>query len=163
MDATPTPSVIAGPPKPEVTSYDELIQALGANAAYLQHLPSEEDVDELFDHHDETKNRSRSKRRARDRPAIDKLAFGSWRDGINPFFQVYIYLRPPSFANTEPSMMFTRYTSEGKYVEMNTKHVDPTNGAFTVIDLRRALILPTGKVHVDAVPSAELRCILKLN
>jgi hypothetical protein len=110
------------------TTYEELIQSLDAQADILQYLPSEAEVDELFDEiHGESLLNSSSRR-----SSTPKLAFGTYReDGIN-VAQVYVYLRSPSFKNTEPSMMFGKCLANTKYTVMNTKDINCTDGKLSL-------------------------------
>ncbi|EMD67537.1 hypothetical protein COCSADRAFT_23903 [Bipolaris sorokiniana ND90Pr] len=128
------------------TTYEELIQSLDAQADILQYLPSEAEVDELFDEiHGESLLNSSSRR-----SSTPKLAFGTYReDGIN-VAQVYVYLRSPSFKNTEPSMMFGKCLANTKYTVMNTKDINCTDGMFEANKFWIPLI-ENGKVAFDAV------------
>ncbi|KAH7553033.1 hypothetical protein BM1_08006 [Bipolaris maydis] len=128
------------------TTYEELIQSLDSQADVLQYLPSEAEVDELFDEFHGGSSMNSSSRRS----STAKVAFGTYREDDTNAAQVYVYLRSPSFKNTEPSMVFGKCSANTKYTVMNTKDINCTDGVFEANKFWRPFV-ESGKVEFGAV------------
>ncbi|XP_014553002.1 hypothetical protein COCVIDRAFT_40888 [Bipolaris victoriae FI3] len=128
------------------TTYEELIQSLDVQAGSLQYLPSDAEVDKLFDEIHEGPSLKSSSRCS----STPKLAFGTYREDSVYIAQVYVYLRSPSFKNTEPSMVFGKRMANTKYTVMNTKDINCADGMLQANKFWRPFI-KDGKFELDAV------------
>ncbi|EUC49069.1 hypothetical protein COCMIDRAFT_85686 [Bipolaris oryzae ATCC 44560] len=139
--ATNSPSI-----ETRATTYEELIQSLDVQADSLQYLPSEAEVDELFDEIHEGSSLKPSSRCS----STPKLAFGTYREDSIHTAQVYVYLRSPSFRNTEPSMVFGKRLANAKYIVMNTKDINCADGTFQANKFWRPFT-ENGKPELDVM------------
>lgn len=128
------------------TTYEELVQSLDVQVDSLQYLPSEAKDDKLFDKIHERPSLKSSSRCS----STPKLAFGTYREDSVYITQVYVYLRSPSFKNTEPSTVFGKRMANTKYTVMNTKDINCADGMLQANKFWRPFI-KDGKFELDAV------------
>ena len=137
----------------KATTYEELVEVLGADADILQYLPSASEVDQLFEEYERAYKPKRSKHRS----SISRLFFGMYQEDEATMSQVYVYLRSPSFDNKEPSMTFVGLTAKMKLTMMSVEDIKKSYGALQVHEFWRPLVSENGKIHFQA-----LRGVLKV-